>query len=189
MQRIVEVIEMSMRDLVYRIVPTKLIIRELKTSLGKVLTKDSEYVLVEKKQVVQVGKKSQVNYVFELDIKEEVPVASVVKQEEEKASSFYLNLDDFNLFKLRSTIFLIDFPLSFTISMMNIWIKIVPLPTSEYGFSKEESEQILSTRTIIKEFGIGMQEHLKQLQNYLKELLKSKPLLQNYLEIQNFKSF
>ncbi len=49
MQRIVEVIEMSMRDLVYRIVPTKLIIRELKTSLGKVLTKDSEYVLVEKK--------------------------------------------------------------------------------------------------------------------------------------------
>ena len=73
--------------------------------------------------------------------------------------------------------------------MMNIWIKIVPLPTSEFGFSKEESEQILNTRTIIKEFGIGMQEHLKQLQNYLKELLRSKPLLQNYLEIQNFKSF
>ena len=70
---------MSMRDLVYRIVPTKLIIRELKTSLGKVLTKDSEYVLVEKKQVVQVGKKSQVNYVFELDIKDEVATASVVK--------------------------------------------------------------------------------------------------------------
>ena len=68
-----------MRDLVYRIVPTKLIIRELKTSLGKVLTKDSEYVLVEKKQVVQVGKKSQVNYVFELDIKDEVATASVVK--------------------------------------------------------------------------------------------------------------
>jgi len=62
---------MSMRDLVYKIVPQKVVIRELKTSTGKVLTKESEYTLVERKKYVTVGKKTQVDYVFELDLKEE----------------------------------------------------------------------------------------------------------------------
>lgn len=69
--RIVEVIEMTMRDLVYKIVPTKVVIRELKTSSGKVLTKDSEYTLVERKRYVTVGKKTHVDYIFELDLKED----------------------------------------------------------------------------------------------------------------------
>jgi len=60
-----------MRDLIYKIVPTKVVVRELKTSTGKVLTKDSEYTLVERKKITQVGKKTQVDYVFELDLKEE----------------------------------------------------------------------------------------------------------------------
>lgn len=51
-QRIIEVIEMSVRDLVFKIVPAKVIVRELTTSTGKVLTKDSEYVLIEKKKNV-----------------------------------------------------------------------------------------------------------------------------------------
>lgn len=72
--------EMSFRDLIYKIVPAKVVIRELKTSSGKVLTKDSEYVLLEKKQFVTVGKKTQVEYVFELDIKEEKPT-----QDQQKA--------------------------------------------------------------------------------------------------------
>lgn len=63
---------MAMRDLVYKIVPTKIVVRELKTSTGKVLTKDSEYTLVERKKYVNVGKKTQIDYVFELDLKEEV---------------------------------------------------------------------------------------------------------------------
>ena len=50
--RCIEVIEMAMRDLIYKIVPTKIVVRELKTSTGKVLTKDSEYTLVERKKVV-----------------------------------------------------------------------------------------------------------------------------------------
>ena len=33
-------------------------VRELKTTTGKVLTKDSEYTLVEKKKMVTVGKKT-----------------------------------------------------------------------------------------------------------------------------------
>ena len=69
--RCIEVIEMAMRDLIYKIVPTKIVVRELKTSTGKVLTKDSEYTLVERKKYVQVGKKPHIDYVFELDLKEE----------------------------------------------------------------------------------------------------------------------
>ena len=45
--RCIEVIEMAIRDLVYKIVPKKVIMRELTTSKGKVLTTDSEYVLVD----------------------------------------------------------------------------------------------------------------------------------------------
>jgi hypothetical protein len=44
-QCIVEVIEMSICDLNYIVLPAKLIIRKLKTSLGRVLTKESKYVL------------------------------------------------------------------------------------------------------------------------------------------------
>jgi hypothetical protein len=69
-QRIIEVLEMSIRDLIYKIVPAQLVIRELKTSTGKVLTKESVYHLEEKKQYVTVGKKTKVEYVFELDVKD-----------------------------------------------------------------------------------------------------------------------
>jgi hypothetical protein len=67
--RCIEVIDMALRDLLYKIIPTKVVIRELKTSSGKVLTKESEYTLVEKKRYVTVGKKTHVDYVFELDLK------------------------------------------------------------------------------------------------------------------------
>lgn len=69
--RCIEVIDMALRDLTYKIVPTKVVIRELKTSSGKVLTEDSEYTLVERKRYVTVGKKTHVDYVFELDLKED----------------------------------------------------------------------------------------------------------------------
>lgn len=60
-----------MRDLVFKIVPTKVAIRELKTSNGKTLTKDSEYTLIERKRYITVGKKTHVDYIFELDLKED----------------------------------------------------------------------------------------------------------------------
>lgn len=78
--RCIEVLDMTIRDLIHKIVPTKVVIRELKTSSGKVLTKDSEYTLVEKKKVVTVGKKTHVDYVFELDLKED---EQKLKEEEE----------------------------------------------------------------------------------------------------------
>jgi hypothetical protein len=111
--RCIEVLEMTVRDLIYKIVPTKVVIRELKTSNGKVLTKDSEYTLVEKKRYVTVGKKTHVDYIFELDLREDLTKARAEAERraaeaaERKANLFYLNLEDFSLYKLRCAIFLI----------------------------------------------------------------------------------
>lgn len=74
---------MTMRDLIYKIVPTKVVVKELKTSSGKVLTKDSEYTLVERKRYVTVGKKTHVDYIFELDLKEDPKKGNT--EEEQKA--------------------------------------------------------------------------------------------------------
>lgn len=71
---------MTMRDLIYRTIPTKVVIKELKTSSGKTLTKDSEYTLIEKKRVVTVGKKTHVDYVFELDLKEDTNKANIEEE-------------------------------------------------------------------------------------------------------------
>lgn len=84
MLRCIDVIEMAMRDLIGKIVPTKTVVRELKTSTGKVLTADSEYTLVEKKKITTVGKKTQIDYVFELDLKEEDPEEEEKKYEAEE---------------------------------------------------------------------------------------------------------
>ena len=87
MLRCIEVVEMAMRDLIYKIVPTKIVVRELKTSSGKVLTKDSEYTLVERKKYVTVGKKTQIDYVFELDLKEEAKGPEGQQPEESKQAA------------------------------------------------------------------------------------------------------
>ena len=142
---------MTMRDLIYKIVPTKVVIRELKTSSGKVLTKDSEYTLVEKKRYVTVGKKTQVDYIFELDLREDLSKAkeeaeSRMRQEEErKANIFYLNLEDFSVYKLRCAVFLIQFPLMLTESILALWSKIIPSPSKKESvedYSKSDIEII-----------------------------------------------
>ena len=191
-----------MRDLIYKIVPTKSVVRELKTSTGKVLTKDSEYTLVERKKYVTVGKKTQIDYVFELDLKEEGKTEGeenkqqdTQEQQQTKRNLFYLNLDDFNLFKLRSAVFLIDFPLSFTLCIVNIWQKIVPNQMSmAETFSREEVEQIMQTKASIREFSGNLSGHVQNLLDYLVTIKKDKPFKANYTQIvyspifQQFKS-
>ena len=146
--RCIEVIEMTLRDLIYKIVPTKVVIRELKTSSGKVLTKDSEYTLVERKRYVTVGKKTHVDYIFELDLKEDVSKAAEMEEEkakseqEKKQNVFYMNLEDFNIFKLRSTIFLIMFPLTFTEAIISLWVKIIPSGLNRKDMSEADRQDL-----------------------------------------------
>ena len=164
--RCIEVIEMSMRDLIYKIVPQKIVVRELKTSTGKVLTKDSEYTLVERKKYIMVGKKTQVDYVFELDLKEEDNQPEEQKVKADKANQkvrnpFFMNLEDFSLFKLRSTIFLINFPLSFTLAIVSIWFKIMPeAPTTADNYTREEIDQIAQVKNSIREFLKNLNGHV-----------------------------
>ena len=180
--RCIEVIDMSLRDLLYKIVPTKVVIRELKTSSGKVLNKDSEYTLVEKKRYVTVGKKTHVDYIFELDLKEDNAKISAKeeekRQEEEKKRQnvFYMNFEDFSMVKLRSTVFMLYFPITFTISIVNIWLKILPNPSQPKSetedYSKEEVEGINAAKHGVRDFVHSLATHLKSLNEYLQGVIK-----------------
>ena len=146
--RCIEVIDMALRDLLYKIVPTKVVIRELKTSSGKVLTKDSEYTLVERKRYVTVGKKTHVDYIFELDLKEDTEKLTAMQaqknaeEEKKRQNVFYLNFEDFSVIKLKATVFFVYFPVTFTISILNLWLKYIPTVSQakqdSSGFTKEE---------------------------------------------------
>jgi hypothetical protein len=57
------------KDLVNKIVPTKIIVRELHTTSGKVLNRDSHYALIERKRRVQKGKKWEYEYFYELEVR------------------------------------------------------------------------------------------------------------------------
>lgn len=104
-----------------------------------------------------------------------------------------MNLDDFSLFKLRSAVFLIDFPLSFTMCTVNVWQKIMPnsLNLNE-SFQREEIEQIMQTRQSIKDFSTNLANHVQNLLEYLITTKREKPFKQNYTQIvhsQIFNSF
>ena len=95
-----------------------------------------------------------------------------------------MNLEDFSLFKLRSAVFLIEFPLSFTMCIVTVWQKIMPqqMNMQEY-FSREEIEQIVQTKQSIKEFSNNLVQHVQSLLDYLTQVKKEKPLKSNYTSI------
>ena len=167
--------------------------RELKTSTGKILTKTSEYTLVEKKKIIdQGGKKQKIDYVFELDLKEEEKEGETeemkVKAAAEAAENvnknlFYLNLDDFSLVKLRAAVFLVDWPLSFTICIVQVWQKTLPQQSNLNDLmSAEDIQQISKTRTDIKEFNTKLTEEVQNLLDYIMEYKKAnkKPMRNNF---------
>ena len=54
--RSIEIIDMSIRDLVYKLIPPTAVVKDLKTSAGKTITKDSRYTLFERKKETKIGK-------------------------------------------------------------------------------------------------------------------------------------
>jgi len=66
--RHMEVIDMAFRDLLYKIVPQNIDVRTLRTSQDKQFDIDSKYKLTEKKKFVTQGKKTIVEYVFDIDL-------------------------------------------------------------------------------------------------------------------------
>jgi hypothetical protein len=175
--RCIEVIDMALRDLLYKIIPTKVVIRELKTSSGKVLTRDSEYTLVEKKRYVTVGKKTHVDYIFELDLKEDTDKltaqqeAKAAEEEKKRQNVFYLNFEDFSIVKLRSIVFMMYFPVNFTIAIINVWIKLLPntnfAKSDAEDWTKEEIDGVTQAKHAIKDFVHSLMQHLKGLHDYI----------------------
>ena len=197
--RCIEVIDMAFRDLLYKIVPTKVVIRELKTSSGKVLNKDSEYTLVERKRYVTVGKKTHVDYIFELDLKEDTEKlnaqqeAKAAEEERRRQNVFYLNFEDFSIIKLRSAVFMLYFPICFTISLVNVWLRVIPNPnlakSDTEDYTKEEIEGITAAKHSIKDFVHSLVAHLKSLHDYLQGVIKEKPMQTNFSLIRQSEDF
>ena len=73
--------------------------------------------------------------------------------------------------KLKATVFMLNFPISFTMAIINIWIKTIPNPhmARENGedYTKEEIEGMIQAKNAIKEFVHGLVAHIKNLANYL----------------------
>ena len=104
-----------------------------------------------------------------------------------------MNMEDFSLFKLRSTIFLINFPLSFTLAIISIWFKIMPeSPSTAENYTREEIEQIAAVKNSIREFCKNLNGHVENLLEYLEMIRSEKPFKQNYSQIirnQHFQAF
>ena len=79
-----------------------------------------------------------------------------------------MTLEDFSLYKLKSSVFLIGFPLTFTQAILNVWAKSIPVnPGASDEFTREEIEQILATKVAVKEFGTNLITHIQSLHQYL----------------------
>jgi len=187
--RCIEVVEMAMRDLIYKIVPPKIVVRELKTSTGKILTKDSEYTLVEKKITKIVNKKKQDDYEFQLDLKEEKKDLEEETKDDDKdgeppLEKWFINMEDFSIYKLRSAIFLMQWPLAFTMAIVNVWYKILPADFgAEEKFNKEELEEIKATKASIKEFCTNLANHVGHLLEFLQNIKKEKPMSKCFKQV------
>lgn len=86
--------------------------------------------------------------------------------------------------KLRSTIFMLYFPITFTIAILNVWVKIIPNPNQMKAdaeeYTKEELDGINLSKHAVKEFVSSLCNHLKSLHDYLHQVKKDKPLQANF---------
>jgi len=73
--------------------------------------------------------------------------------------------------KLKATVFLLYFPITFSLAIINVWIKIIPNPNmmrdSGEDYTKEEIEGMTEAKLKIKEFVHGLIVHIKSLVAYL----------------------
>ena len=109
--------------------------------------------------------------------------------------NFYLHLDDFSIFKLRSTIFLINFPITYTIAVIACWYKTIPdNPTKGEGYSIHELEEIAEVKQAIRDLIRNLGDLLQNLLDYLKDVKDAGNIRANFnlithsYEFQDFKS-
>lgn len=156
---------------------------------------ESAYALDEIKTTVPDGRKTKVEYVYELDLVEDAITADEATKEKKrrearrKANVLTLNLDDFNLFKLRASVYLLQWPVTFTLLIINVWQKIMPEAPREMGFPRQECYLIEDTERAMKAMTKDTVTHLGSLSEYLTEVKKSRPMNQNYQQIKSHQYF
>ena len=95
------------------------------------------------------------------------------KDRERKSNVFIMNLVDFNLFKLRSSIFLLQFPVTFTLLIMNVWKKLLPEKiASAQGYSREEIAEMEVIKVKMHQLSKSSVKHLNTLKEYITEVRK-----------------
>ena len=179
---------MAFRDLLYKIVPGKMVIRELITSQNKKLESDDRYELKERKKFVTVGKKTHVEYVYDIDLKPDPEKQARLQREQEekleqkRRNTFYLNMKDFGVYKLQCVVFLIFFPITFTLTIFNVWLRLTPNAQLinnalqngvETQYNKKDLENANKARVALKEFIQNMLKYFKELTQYLDEIRDS----------------
>ena len=79
---------------------------------------------------------------------------------------------------------MLHFPITFTISIINIWLKLIPNLSQKQNeneeYSKEEIEGMLQARHAVKDLVQSLCNHLKSLHDYLSSIMKQKPLQLNF---------
>jgi hypothetical protein len=68
--RLIELLDMSLKDLVNKIFPSKGSTKNLTTSSGKTLNENSKYILREEKKYILIGKSAKLDYQFHVDVEE-----------------------------------------------------------------------------------------------------------------------
>ena len=99
-------------------------------------------------------------------------------------------MEDFSIYKLRSAIFLMQWPLAFTMAIVNVWYKILPADFGvEEKFSKEELEEIKQTKASIKEFCSNLANHVGHLLEFLQNIKKEKPMSKCFKQVKEDERF
>ena len=94
---------------------------------------------------------------------------------------FYLNLDEFSVFKLRSVAFLINFPITYCLAVITCWYKAIPeTPTKEDGFSSNEIEEIHAAKFAIREFIRNLLGLMQTLFDYLENVKEQNNIHKNF---------
>ena len=94
---------------------------------------------------------------------------------------FYLNLNEFSVFKLRSVVFLINFPFTYCLAIITCWYKIVPNnPMKGEGYSVAEIEEIQAVILAIREFIRNLLELMQTLLVYLNEVKEQNDIHKNF---------
>jgi len=106
------------------------------------------------------------------------------KQNKGTENRFFMDLEGFSNFKLKSAIFLVDFPLNLMIRIMSVWQKTIPfMATVQDGYSKDDIQIIGQTKIAIRDFSSNVVTHLQHLVDYLKAVKQESPYKKSYKQI------